>query len=110
MLTGMRPANITVLQSQGQGLHLIVDSDWPLESLRMERGADHAYRVTSNSGKLTVEGRARSGRCLIERSFPLALVGGPALPVHDSPRPALQRGFAQEPRGLLGGSRIDIEA
>ena len=49
-----------------QGIRMIADSDWPLDSLLWHHGAETAYRVTERRGSIRVEGREGSRRCLLE--------------------------------------------
>jgi hypothetical protein len=48
------------------GIRMIADSDWPLDSLLSHHGASTAYRVSENRGALRVEGREASRRCVLE--------------------------------------------
>ncbi len=48
------------------GIRMIADSEWPLDSLLWHHGADTAYRVTERRGSIRVEGREGSRRCLLE--------------------------------------------
>ncbi len=63
-------AELTILvEPQGQ-IRMIADSDWPLESLRLERGATMAYRVSGSSGQVVVEGRSTNASCRLEKDSP----------------------------------------
>ena len=55
------------------GIRLIVDSDWPLDSLLHHHGASTAYRVSDRRGALRVEGREAHRRCLLESNSPARL-------------------------------------
>jgi hypothetical protein len=73
----------TLLIGREGGLELVAESDWPLERLAAERGAERAYRVTHAGGRVAVEGRQGARRCTVA-SEPMAAVarrmlGGPAL-------------------------------
>jgi hypothetical protein len=48
------------------GIRMIADSDWPLDSLLWHHGAETAYRVSERRGSIRVEGREGSRRCLLE--------------------------------------------
>ena len=63
------PSDVTILLG-ANGIHMIADSDWPLDSLLLHHGADAAYRVSGNQGSVKVEGRDLSHRCLIESRTP----------------------------------------
>lgn len=69
---------------------MVADSDWPLESLRRERGAEMAFRVASDRGRVAVEARAAGRACRLESESPGAvwrrLLNGAPLP---PPRAAL---------------------
>ena len=52
------------------GIRMIADSEWPLDSLLWHHGADTAYRVTERRGSIRVEGREGSRRCLLESNSP----------------------------------------
>ena len=52
------------------GIRMIADSDWPLDSLLWHHGAETAYRVTERRGSIRVEGREGSKRCLLETQSP----------------------------------------
>ena len=58
---------MTILIGQN-GIRMIADSDWPLESLLWHHGAHTAYRVTEAGGSVRVEGREGSRRCVLESS------------------------------------------
>jgi hypothetical protein len=62
---------MTILIGQDNGIHMIADSDWPLESLALDRGAKSAYRVTGGcDATVRVEGREGLRRCVMETANP----------------------------------------
>lgn len=63
---GNATPNMTVLINWQGGIHLIADSDWPLERLAEDRGARTAYRVQHDSGRIAVEGRQAGSTCRLE--------------------------------------------
>jgi hypothetical protein len=65
-------SEVTILLGP-DGIRMIADSDWPLDSLLLHHGAQSAYRVSERRGSVTVEGREGSKRCLLE-SVPPAQV------------------------------------
>lgn len=67
---GTPPSEMTILIGPTGALHMITDSDWPLDSLRLEHGAQMAYRVTQQEAKVQVQGRAGSQACLFEAARP----------------------------------------
>lgn len=66
----------TILISATGAVQMLAGSDWPLESLRTDRGASMAFRISRQRGGVRLEGRAGSRRCLLET----AQSGGTACP------------------------------
>ena len=66
MLTGQTPSPVSILLGHEGGIHIIADSDWPLDSLQREYGAQAAYRVSPLSGRVSVDGREGSRTCHLE--------------------------------------------
>ena len=64
-------SDLTILLGN-DGIRIIADSDWPLDSLLWHHGAKTAYRVRENQGAVRVEGREGSRRCLLESKSPAA--------------------------------------
>ena len=56
---------VTSLMRGGRPLGMTTSNDWSLSALLAERGADEAYRVTRTGGRLVVEGRSATQRCLL---------------------------------------------
>src|ERR1700730_5094552 len=67
--SGHTPSDMTILMTP-QGIRMIADSDWPLESLQLHHGAEMAYRVRQRTITVRVEGRAGSRTCLFETEKP----------------------------------------
>jgi hypothetical protein len=68
---GGRPSDVTILIGQDNAISMIADSDWPLDSLALERGAKSAYRVSgSPAGSIRVEGREGLRHCVMEAEDP----------------------------------------
>jgi hypothetical protein len=63
-------SEMTILIGQEGGIHMLADSDWPLDSLALHHGARSAYRVSGNGGAVRVEGREGGQRCLLESASP----------------------------------------
>jgi hypothetical protein len=61
---------MTILIGQDHGIHMISDSDWPLDSLAADRGARAAYRITGLGGCVRVEGREGPRHCVMETTHP----------------------------------------
>ena len=59
---------MTVLIGRDGGIQMCADSDWPLDSLMLDRGAKTGYRVTPRRGSVRVEGREGLRRCVLEGS------------------------------------------
>jgi hypothetical protein len=67
---GQTPTDMTILISAEGGIHMVADSDWPLDSLQSHHGAKMAYRVSQNASVVRVEGRADSSTCVFETAKP----------------------------------------
>ena len=67
---GESPTEMTILIGQDGGIHMIAESDWPLDSLVWHHGAKTAYRVSEQHGSVRVEGREGSRTCLLESAKP----------------------------------------
>jgi hypothetical protein len=65
------PSNMTILIGPQGAIHMIADSDWPLDSLTWHHGARTAYRVSEQSGSVRVEGREGSRTCVMESMKPM---------------------------------------
>lgn len=63
-------SEMTILIGQDNGIHMIAESDWPLDSLALDRGAKSAYRVTDLHGSIRVEGREGLRRCVMHATSP----------------------------------------
>src|SRR4029077_2241272 len=59
-------SELSILIGPEGGLHIISESDWPLDSLAWHHGARMAYRVSQRDGAVRVEGRDGSRTCLLE--------------------------------------------
>ena len=68
--SGQTPTDMTILISAEGGIHMVADSDWPLDSLQSHHGAKMAYRVSQNSSVVRVEGRGDSSTCVFETAKP----------------------------------------
>lgn len=62
------PSDLTILLGPN-GIRVISDSDWPLDSLLWHHGAQSAYRVSGRSGSIRVEAREGSQRCMLESNL-----------------------------------------
>ncbi len=68
--SGQTPTDMTILITSEGGIHMVANSDWPLDSLQLHHGARMAYRVSQNASHVRVEGRAGSRTCLFETAKP----------------------------------------
>jgi hypothetical protein len=67
---GGQVSDLNILIGEDGAIRIVADSGWSLESLCAERGARMAYRVSQDSDRLRVEGRAGSRTCLFETVKP----------------------------------------
>jgi len=61
---------MTVLIGRDGSIQMCADSDWPLDSLMLDRGARTGYRVSPRRGSVRVEGREGLRRCLLDAALP----------------------------------------
>jgi hypothetical protein len=64
---------LAILISQDGAIRMVMGTDWPLESLHAYHGASATYRVSRSRAQLRVEGKSRTGSCVLQ-SEPAALV------------------------------------
>ncbi|HMD48086.1 MAG TPA: hypothetical protein VKG79_03270, partial [Bryobacteraceae bacterium] len=67
---GHVPSDLTILISPEGGIHMVAESDWPLDTLQLHHGARMAYRISQTAANVRVEGRAGSRTCLLETAKP----------------------------------------
>ena len=65
VLRGEACTEMTILIGRDDGIQILADSDWPLDSLAAHHGAKAAYRVTQQNGKVRVEGHEGHRSCLL---------------------------------------------
>ncbi len=63
----------TVLIAREGGIRMVADSDWPLDSLAREAGAELAYRVSVDGAQVQVDGLSHGRRCRLESEPPAAI-------------------------------------
>ena len=68
--SGQVCTDMTILIGPEGHIRMVADSDWPLESLARHHGAQSAYRVSEETGRIRVEGRDGMRRCLLESASP----------------------------------------
>ena len=61
--------DMTVLIGQDGRIQICADSDWPLDSLMLDRGARTGYRVSPRRSSVKVEGREGLRRCVLEAAL-----------------------------------------
>lgn len=59
-------SEMTILIGPEGHIRMVVDSDWPLDSLARHHGAQSAYRVSEQTGSIRVEGRDGTRHCVLE--------------------------------------------
>ena len=64
--SGHVPTDMTILISPHGGIHMVANSDWPLDSLQSYHGASTAYRVSRNNEKVRIDGREGNRTCRFE--------------------------------------------
>jgi hypothetical protein len=69
---GCSESSWTVLIAREGGIRMVADSDWPLESLALESGAEMAYRVSVNGVHVQVDGVSNGRRCALQTELPAA--------------------------------------
>lgn len=70
LASGHTPSNLSILLGTKGGIRIIAESDWPLETLQREHGAELAYRVTGEPDRVSVDGRDGVRTCHFETTSP----------------------------------------
>ncbi len=70
---------MTILIGRDGEIQLCADSDWPLDSLMLDRGSRTGYRVSPRTSSVRVEGREGPLRCVLEAQLRQA-ISSPARP------------------------------
>lgn len=68
LASGRQPSDLVILTGVDGQNQLLAECDWPLETIRIERGAHCAYRISSHLGTVVVEGAQQGRRCRLEES------------------------------------------
>jgi hypothetical protein len=66
----LESGNLAILIGQDGAIHMLMGSDWPLGSLQTHHGASAAYRVSRSGAQVRVEGKSRTGSCLLQSEIP----------------------------------------
>lgn len=67
---GQGVTEMTILVRRDGSVHMVAESDWPLESLRLHHGADAAYRVAQHQQRVSVDCRTGFRACRITSGEP----------------------------------------
>ncbi len=62
-----------ILIDSSGAVQMIANCDWALDSLRAERGARAAYKISDANGQVRVEGWSGHQRCLFESERPASV-------------------------------------
>jgi hypothetical protein len=62
----LESGNFSILIGQDGAIHMVMRSDWPLDSLQAHHGAKAAYRVSRSGALVRVEGKSRTASCILE--------------------------------------------
>jgi hypothetical protein len=68
----LESGDLSILIGQDGAIHMLMGSDWPLDSLQTQHGASAAYRVSRNGAQVRVEGKSRTGSCMLQSELPSA--------------------------------------
>ena len=68
--SGQSVSDTIVLIGPDGAIEMLAGSDWPLDRLAAERGAERAYRVGEAGGRVRLEARAGSRTCRLESESP----------------------------------------
>lgn len=69
----LESSDLSILIGQDGAIHMLMDSDWPLHSLQALHGASAAYRVSHRGDQVRVEGKSRTGSCLLQSEAPSSI-------------------------------------
>lgn len=70
---GIGLETLTILVMWDGSLRAVSGSEWPLAALQDEYGSRMCYRVATNGGRVKVEGRMGTEKCLLEAEPPSAI-------------------------------------
>ena len=62
----LESGSVSILISQEGTIRMVMGSDWPLASLQRHHGSKAAYRVSRSGAMVRVEGKSRSGSCVLQ--------------------------------------------
>jgi len=58
--------DLAIVIGQDGNIRMLMGSDWPLDSLQSHHGAQAAYRVSRSGSQVRVEGKSRTGSCVLQ--------------------------------------------
>jgi hypothetical protein len=67
---GAEPCDLAIVIQPGGAIRMLDASGWRLSALAAHAGADTAYRVTRQPGRVRVEGTSGARSCLLETALP----------------------------------------
>ena len=62
--------DVAIMIGPDGAIRMLMGSDWSLAALQAHHGAQAAYRVTRNASEVRVEGKSRTGSCLLQSEPP----------------------------------------
>jgi hypothetical protein len=62
----LQSGDLAILIGQDGAIRMLMGTDWPLDSLQAHHGASAAYRVSRSGVQVRVEGKSRTGSCLLQ--------------------------------------------
>ena len=65
--------SLAILIGADGGIHMVMGSDWPLHTLQAHHGASAAYRISRSGAQVRVEGKSRTGSCLLQSEPPASV-------------------------------------
>lgn len=67
---GLNPSDITLVIDRDGSCRLIADCDWSLDALAEHLGGAMVFRISQSAGRLRLEGRCGTRRCLLQTERP----------------------------------------
>jgi hypothetical protein len=68
LAAGQVPSDLIILTGVKGQNHLLAECDWALDAIRIQRGAECAYRITSRFGTVIVEGDKQGRTCRLQQA------------------------------------------
>jgi hypothetical protein len=69
---GEEDCELAILVGRDGQIHMLTEPGWELEPLRLDRGAQAAYRVVRKGGRVRLEARSAGQSCVLEAERPAA--------------------------------------